>query len=163
MKQIDLRINITYIENELKDKKNFVKNFKKYKLVSKDKSFNLSLIMDFITRYNMPISSYYLKMNNNSILTFYNYEEKNDKNYKGFDPYSNHFINKLQIDEFIKVGEAEIKKILTDTNFNNDVKSIIKKLFNIESNRNKYLINYKNKYLKYKKKYIKLKKYKKDY
>ena len=162
MNQKDLGINRTYIENELKDKKDFVENFKKYKLVNKDISINVSLIMDFITRYNMEISSYYLKMNNNSILTFYNYEEKMDKSHSGFDKYSNHFIKKLQIDEFIKVGEAEIKKILTDENFDDKVKKIIKNLFNIEESiSNKYLINYKNKYMKYKKKYIKLKKYKK--
>ena len=53
-------------------------------------------------------------------------------------------------------GKIEIKKILTDKNFNNNVKSIIRKLFKIKSIRNKYLINYKNKYMKYKKKYIKL-------
>ena len=74
--QYDSKINETYIEKELKDKQDFVENFKKYKLVSKNSNIDVSLIMDFITRYNMPISSYYLKMNNNSILKFYNYEEK---------------------------------------------------------------------------------------
>ena len=109
----------------------------------------------------MEISSYYLKMNNNSILQFYNYGDDYHKEERKLKEYYNQFIMKSKIDEFIKVGEAEIKKILTDKNVNDKIKLIIKNLFKIESISNKYLINYKNKYMKYKKKYIKLKKNKK--
>lgn len=49
-----------------------------------------------------------------------------------------------------------MKNILSD--LDDDIKSIVRDLFNLSKVNRKYLFNYKNKYLKYKKKYINLKK-----
>ena len=68
---------------------------------------------------------------------------------------ANHFLEKKDIEAFIKVGENEIQKILSD--LDDDVKFIVQNQFNLSDVNRKYSFNYKNKYLKYKKKYINLK------
>ena len=72
-----------------------------------------------------------------------------------FDTSTNHFLEKKDIEAFIKVGENEIQKILSD--LDDDVKFIVQNQFNLSDVNRKYSFNYKNKYLKYKKKYINLK------
>ena len=153
--QLDLELNTAYLNSEI-DTKKFLSKFKKYKLIDKiDKNelFNVSMIMNFITRYNMPMCCFYLR--NYPLIKFYNYRQTEkiiiNLSY-------NNFLEESEIKTFITKGEREIKSILVNPKISEHIKTEIRELFKIERRvRNKYLINYKNKYLKYKKKYMKLK------